>query len=100
MAAYVVAMVKVTDGEKYAEYIKRTPDVIASFKGRFLVRGGETVAIEGPQVNERIVVLEFPNLAQAVACFKSQAYDEARQFRLGAAEMRLIAVDGYEEIAD
>ncbi len=96
MAAYVIAQVKVTDPERYGEYIKRAPEVVASFDGRYLARGGETASIEGPEVTERVVLLEFPNLEQAVACFKSQAYAEARKYRLGAAEMRLLAVDGYK----
>jgi len=98
MTAYVIALVDVTDGEKYSEYVRRTPDVIATFGGRFLVRGGETVTIEGPEAVERIVVLEFPTLEQAVACFRSQAYEEAKKFRLGAAEMRLVALDEYKPL--
>ena len=94
MTAYVIARVQVTDPEQYAEYTKRTPAVIASFGGRFLARGGQTVAIEGPEAEGRIVVLEFATLEQAVACFRSAAYDEAKQFRLGAAEMQLLAVEG------
>ena len=96
MAAYVIAQVKVTDTERYGEYIKRAPEVVASFGGRYLARGGGIISIEGPEVTERVVILEFPDLEQAIACFKSQAYAEAREFRLGAAEMRLLAVDGYE----
>jgi len=96
MSAYVIAMVKVTDSERYAEYIKRAPGVVASYGGRYLARGGEITSIEGPEVTERVVILEFPDLERAIACFKSQAYAEAREFRLGAAEMRLLAVDGYE----
>ncbi len=96
MTAYVIAQVQVTNFEQYAEYTKRTPAVIASFGGRFAARGGKTVTIEGSEEERRIVVLEFPNLEQAVACFTSQAYEEAKQFRLGAAEMHLVAVEGYE----
>lgn len=94
MSAYVIARVQVTDAEQYGEYTKRTPAVIESFGGRFLARGGQTVTIEGPEAEGRIVVLEFDTLEQAVACFRSTAYDEAKQFRLGAAEMKLIAVEG------
>ena len=96
MPSYVIAQVKVTDKERYAEYVKRTPAVIASFGGRFIVRGGETVTIEGPEVDERVVVLEFANIDQAIACFRSPAYEEAKKFRLGAAEMRLFAVQGFD----
>ena len=94
MSAYVIARVTVTDPEQYAEYTKRTPAVIASFGGRFLARGGRTVTIEGPEAEGRIVVLEFDTLEQAVACFTSPAYAVAKQFRLGAAEMQLLAIEG------
>lgn len=94
MSAYVIARVQVTDPEQYAEYTSRTPAVIESFGGRFLARGGRTVTIEGPEAEARIVVLEFDTLGQAVACFSSDAYNEARQFRSGAAEMQLLAVEG------
>ena len=96
MTAYVIAQVNVTDKEQYAEYTRRTPAVIASFGGRFLARGGETVTLEGPEETGRIVILEFASLEQAVACFRSPEYTAARQFRIGAAEMRLLAVEGTE----
>jgi uncharacterized protein (DUF1330 family) len=94
MSAYVIARVNVTDAEQYAEYTRRTPAVIEHFGGRFLARGGQTVTIEGPEAEGRIVVLEFDTLEQAVACFRSPIYAEAKQYRLGAAEMQLIAVEG------
>ena len=96
MPAYVIAMVTVTNKEKFAEYLKRSPAVIASFGGRYLVRGGEKIAIEGSPVEERLVVLEFDNMDHAVACFNSPAYQEAKAYRQGAAEMRLFAVEGYQ----
>ena len=94
MSAYVIARVQVNDPEQYLEYARRTPAVIESFGGRFLARGGQTVTIEGPEAEPRIVILEFDTLEQAVACFHSEAYGEAKQFRLGAAEMQLLAVEG------
>ncbi|MBW2470208.1 MAG: DUF1330 domain-containing protein, partial [Deltaproteobacteria bacterium] len=65
MAAYMIARVNVTDWDKYNEYIKVTPDIIAQYGGRFIVRGGETVTLEGPEEKWRIVVVEFPDLARA-----------------------------------
>jgi uncharacterized protein (DUF1330 family) len=94
MSAYVLARINVTNPEQYAEYIKRSPAAIAAFGGRFLARGGRTVTIEGPEAEGRIVVLEFDSVEQAVACFQSPLYAEAKQYRLGAAKMHLIAVEG------
>ena len=50
MTAYMVARINVTDMEQYKKYIAVTPDIIESFGGRFIARGGETVTLEGPEV--------------------------------------------------
>ena len=49
MAAYLIATVNVTDFDRYKEYTKVTPGIITKFGGRFLVRGGEVVTLEGPE---------------------------------------------------
>jgi uncharacterized protein (DUF1330 family) len=41
MAAYIIARINVTDGDRYNEYIKVTPGIIAKYGGRFIVRGGK-----------------------------------------------------------
>lgn len=96
MTAYVIALVEISDWEQYKEYVKRTPDVIAQYNGRFIARGGQLVTIEGPEETRRVVLLEFPTLEEAVACFRSAEYEAVKQFRLGAADMRLVAIEGYE----
>jgi uncharacterized protein (DUF1330 family) len=40
MAAYAVVNVRVTDPVRYEEYRSKVPATIASYGGRFLVRGG------------------------------------------------------------
>ena len=49
------AEIEVTDPETYESYKARTPAVIAAHGGRFLVRGGEVEAKEGPPPAGRIV---------------------------------------------
>ena len=94
MPAYLIARVQVTDWTQYREYTSRTPAAIERFGGRFLVRGGETVTLEGPLETNRVVVIEFPTLAQAKAFFNSEQYGEAKKFRLGAATGQFIAIEG------
>lgn len=92
----MIAKVNVTDWDKYNEYIKVTPGIIAKYEGRFIVRGGETVTLEGPQEKWRIVVVEFPDLAKAKAFYHSPEYADAKKIRAGAAEAQFIAVSGVE----
>ncbi len=94
MAAYIIVRMHVTDAERYKEYTKAAPDVVAQYGGRFIVRGGATVTLEGPEEKDRIVVLEFPSLDRAKAFYGSEEYTAAAKLREGAASAQFVAVEG------
>jgi uncharacterized protein (DUF1330 family) len=94
MAGYIIARVKVTDPEKYQDYTAVSPGLIAKYGGRFIVRGGETATLEGPEETGRIVVVEFDSLEQAKAMYQSEEYQAAIKLRAGAATAQFIAVAG------
>lgn len=96
MTAYVIAEVDVHDLEEYARYRSMVPDTLAAFGGRFVVRGGTVVALEGDWQPSRIVVLEFSSLETAEAWHASDEYREARTLRQRTTHSRLIAVDGVD----
>jgi len=95
MPAYIIARVQVRDWERYREYTKRTPAAIEKFGGRFIVRGGETITLEGPTEPDRLVIIEFPSLDEAKAFYHSEEYSEAKKFREGAATGQFLAVEGW-----
>jgi uncharacterized protein (DUF1330 family) len=41
--------------------------------------------MEGPDTFHRFIVIEFPTMESAIACFESDAYREASAFRRGGA---------------
>jgi uncharacterized protein (DUF1330 family) len=96
MAAYIVGRMDVTDWDKYREYTKVTPGIIEKYEGKFMVRGGDMVTLEGPEESQRIVLLEFPTFEKAKAFYISPEYQEARKLRAGAATGQLIAIKGAE----
>ena len=96
MAAYMIARINVTDMDRYNEYIKVTPGIIAKYGGRFIVRGGETVTLEGPEEKWRMVVVEFPDLEKAKEFYYSPEYTDAKKIREGAALAQFIAIEGVE----
>lgn len=96
MAAYMIARINVNDWDKYNEYIKVSPGIIAKFGGRFIVRGGETVTLEGPEEKWRIVVVEFPDLEKAKEFYHSPEYTAAKKIREGAALAQFVAISGVE----
>jgi len=65
MPAYVIADVTVTDATSMEEYRKQVPATIAKYGGRYLVRGGAHEALEGEWKPNRLVLHEFPSMAQA-----------------------------------
>ncbi len=94
MPAYLVARIEITDPEKFKDYQKAVPAVIAKYGGKYVVRGGEMTVLEGTAERRRIVVVEFPSLARAKEFFASPDYTEVRKFREGAAIGEIIAVEG------
>jgi uncharacterized protein (DUF1330 family) len=96
MPAYVIAEVEVIDPIEYVEYRRLVLPTLASYGGRFLARGGETASLEGTAPAGRIVLLEFPDLAQAKAWWASEEYAPAKAIRLRTAKSRLIAVAGVD----
>lgn len=75
-AYWITVYRAVKDPDKLAAYAKLAAPATAPFGARYLVRGNAQVAYEHGQ-KERVVITEFPSLAQAVAAHDSPAYQEA-----------------------
>lgn len=94
MTAYVINDMVITDPLLFEEYKKLSPPTVAQYGGRFLARGGAVEALEGDWSPRRLVVLEFPSLAQARAWVDSPEYAPARRLRQMASKSNLIVVEG------
>jgi uncharacterized protein (DUF1330 family) len=94
MKGYLIANITVTDPEKFEEYRKAVPPLIAAHGGRYLIRGGKTEAVEGTDPFRRLVVLEFPSLAAAKAFYESPEYAPVLKLRLEASESQVVLVEG------
>jgi uncharacterized protein (DUF1330 family) len=96
MPAYMVIRIDVDDPGLLKEYQMAAPPVIEQYGGRFLARGGRVATLEGPEESRRVVIVEFPDLADAEACYHSPEYTQARKLREGLAVAEFIAVEGVE----
>lgn len=94
MAAYLLVDCEVTDPKQYDNYKRLAQAAVAQYGGRYVVRGGETVVLEGTWKPNRVIVLEFPDLEQARRFYDSPEYRDARAARAGAARMNMVAVAG------
>ena len=94
MPAYVIVETDIHDPEQYEQYKAASPGAVASGGGRFVVRGGEVAVLEGDWAPTRLVVLEFEDLEAAKRWYSSPEYEAARKLREGAANLRMVAVEG------
>jgi uncharacterized protein (DUF1330 family) len=94
VAAYVIYQGEVLDPERYDDYKTKAAASIAAAGGRYIVRGGEVVVLEGDAPAGRTVVLEFPTRPAAIDWYRGHEYTEIRKIREGAARARMYVVDG------
>jgi uncharacterized protein (DUF1330 family) len=95
MPAYWVARSRIIDPVAYKKYTDRIPAIMKQYGGKVLARGGKYKIMEGPETFHRFVVIEFPTLEQAVACFESPEYQEAAAFRKnGGGVVENVIVEG------
>ncbi|TCP62894.1 uncharacterized protein (DUF1330 family) [Rhodovulum bhavnagarense] len=92
---YWVAHVDVRDAETYETYKAANAAPFAEFGARFIVRGGDQQLREG-HARKRTVVIEFPSVEAAIACYESPAYQAAKALRDPISEGDLVIVAGYD----
>jgi len=94
---YVIAEITVTDPEAYKQYAATVQPIAAKFGGKYLVRGGQTVAVEGEPPAARIVVIEFDSLAAARSFEDSPDYQAIAPLRHKVARSRVFLVEGVSQ---
>jgi uncharacterized protein (DUF1330 family) len=95
MAAYVVNEIWVKDAETFQTYVVQVPATLAPFGGRYLVRSSATETVEGDPPG-RIVILEFPDRAAALAWRASAAYQAILPIRDASSMSRVYVAEGYD----
>jgi uncharacterized protein (DUF1330 family) len=94
MSAYVIVDIDVTDPDGYAEYVKIAPATVTQYGGKYIARGGRNETLEGTWRAKRLVILEFPSVAQAKAWLTSPEYTPARAMRHKYAITNMVVVEG------
>jgi uncharacterized protein (DUF1330 family) len=97
MPAYWIARSKIINPQSYWQYAEQVPGILSKYGARVLARGGKFHIAEGSDRFNRFVVVEFPTMEAAVACYESPEYQAARMHRApphGDAE--IVIVEGGE----
>jgi uncharacterized protein (DUF1330 family) len=94
-AYWITCYRAIKDPAKLAAYAKLAPPAVTPFGSRYLCRGAAAVAYEAGQ-KERVVVTEFPSLAQAIAAHESPGYQEAMKALGDGAVRDVRLIEGLE----
>ena len=94
--AYWIAFYRsIKDPEKFAAYAKVAPAAVQAGGGRFIARGGVAKTYESG-MNERVVMIEFDSVQQALAAHDSPAYQAALKALGDGADRDIRIVEGIE----
>jgi uncharacterized protein (DUF1330 family) len=92
-AYWISAYRAVRNPEAFAAYARLAGPALEAAGGRFLARGLPAKVYEAG-LEQRLVILEFPSVAQAIAAHDSAAYQEALRALANGAERDLRIVEG------
>ncbi|MEH6527903.1 MAG: DUF1330 domain-containing protein [Sneathiella sp.] len=93
MKGYWIVNVTITDAENYPQYLAADAVAFEKYEAKFLIRGGQYSAVEGP-ARERHVVIEFDSYQTALDCYNSPEYQKAAKLRQKFADSEVLILEG------
>jgi len=84
---------KIENMETLKKYAVKATAAIGKYSGKFLVRGGKNITLEGNQ-SPRTVIVEFPTFLDAEKCYNSDEYQEALSILKGFVKRNLQIIEG------
>jgi uncharacterized protein (DUF1330 family) len=94
-AYWITAYRSVRNQEAFAAYAKLAGPALESAGGRFLARALPARVYESG-IEERVVIIEFASVAQALAAHDSAAYQQALRALANGADRDMRIVEGVE----
>lgn len=92
---YWIARITIKDAELYKDYATKAVESVKAHGGTYLARGGDIRATEGNE-RPRNVIVEFPTIEAALACYNSPEYTAARAIRQAASDGEFVVIEGVE----
>ena len=99
MTVYTIAQLKFTDLPAYRRYQKAFPAVFAQFNARVLAADEAPVVLEGDWPRDKVVILAFPDEAEAQRFGASPEYAEIARDRKAGADAVILMVKGFDPAA-
>ncbi len=95
MSVYMIVEAKeVMDKEKYGEYVRQVPPLVAKFGGKYLARGGKVLKVAGDWDPSRVIIIEFASMERFRAWWDSPEYRAVAPLREQSAKTNAIVIEG------
>jgi uncharacterized protein (DUF1330 family) len=92
---YWIGRIDAHDEAGFRPYATANPTIIKKFGGRYVIRSGKFESVEG-QCRSHNVVIEFPDYATAMACYRSPEYQENIKRRQPHSIADIVVIEGYD----
>ena len=96
MSCYFVAQININDKAEYQRYLDGFDAVFDRYAGEVIMVEENPVVLEGKWPYSRIVMIRFPNKAEARRWYDSDAYQALVRHRWNAANADIILAEGRE----
>lgn len=94
MSVYLIAQITIEDRDRYAKYESGFMDIFSQYKGTVLSVDEAPETLEGQWNCTRTVLVEFPTKDEALAWYKSDAYQALAQHRFAASDGCIVMING------
>lgn len=95
MTVYTIAQLRFTDIGAYRRYQSAFPAVLAKFDAKVLVADESPRVLEGEWPHDKVVILAFPDEAEAQRFGASNEYQAIAQDRKAGADAVVIMARGF-----
>ena len=90
---WIAVYEKIESMETLKKYAIKATAAISKYSGKFVVRGGKNITLEGNQ-SPRTVIVEFPTFVEAEKCYNSDEYKEALNTLGNSVKRNLQIIEG------
>ena len=90
---WIAVYEKIENMETLKKYAVKATTAIGKYSGKFLVRGGKNITLEGNR-SPRTVIVEFPSFENAKKCYNSGEYQEALSILKDSVKRNLQIIEG------
>ena len=96
MSCYFVARINIHDREKYKLYEEGFDQIFANYQGKVVAVDDNPTVLEGKRQHSRLVLIRFPNKAEAKRWYDSAEYQALAQYRFEASTAEIVLVNGRD----